>query len=307
MASTGLRREEGIGLAVAVVLHAAVLAALLVRPPHRAVVIPPQRIEVTISDEAALTSTSPDPFKAAAPDSGPEVGEPVPEPEVAPAPPPPPLPVAAPPRAIEAPKPRVAAVPVPRVVPRPAPPKPVERPKPAAKAAPAAPPQRRSSAIDSIVAKPSRAAAPARPATAAPKKAGSSSFADAFKEGVPGASVPEGTGKPAATVGQAERVSLAQAVLRQVKPVWQGRVPEGVNADRIVTVLSIELNRDGSLARKPAVVSQSGIDDSNRTQAARHAEEAIRAVQLAAPFRLPPELYEGWKKLPPLRFRKSMP
>lgn len=307
MASTGLRREEGIGLAVAVVLHAAVLAALLVRPPHRAVVIPPQRIEVTISDEAALTSTSPDPFKAAAPDSGPEVGEPAPEPEVVPAPPPPPLPVAAPPRTIEAPKPRATAVPAPRVVPRPAPPRPVERPKPVAKAAPAAPPPRRSSAIDSIVAKPSRAAPATRPATAPPKMAGSSSFADAFREGVPGARAPEGAGKPAAAVGQAERVSLAQAVLRQVKPVWQGRVPEGVNADRIVTVLSIELNRDGSLARKPAVVSQSGIDDSNRTQAARHAEEAIRAVQLAAPFRLPPELYEGWKKLPPLRFRKSMP
>ena len=321
MASTGLRREEGIGLVIAVALHAAVLAALLVRPPHRAVVMPPQRIEVTISDEAALTSTSPDPFSAAAPDAGPEAGDPAPPPEAAPAPSP--LPVQPQPRAIEPPRPepRPVATTAPRVIPREpvarptSSPKPVQAkplPKPVATHAPA--PQRRASAIDSIVARPAPARAPGKAATPAParnavstpRKAGSSAFADAFKDGLPGAKAPTGTGKPAATVGPAERVSLAQAVLRQVKPVWQGRVPEGVNTDKIVTVLSIELNPDGTLAKRPVVLSQSGIDDSNRAQAERHAEEAIRAVQLAAPFKLPPELYEGWKKLPPLRFRKSM-
>jgi hypothetical protein len=78
-----------------------------------------------------------------------------------------------------------------------------------------------------------------------------------------------------------------------------------VDSDKLVTILSIELNPDGSLAKTPIVIGQEGINDSNRPQAKRHAEMAIRAVQLAAPFDLPPELYDSWKKLPPLRFRKS--
>ena len=41
-------------------------------------------------------------------------------------------------------------------------------------------------------------------------------------------------------------------------------------------------------------------------QAQRHAEEAIRAVQLSAPFELPADQYDLWKSLPPLRFRKNL-
>lgn len=43
------------------------------------------------------------------------------------------------------------------------------------------------------------------------------------------------------------------------------------------------------------MVRQSGVTDTNRPQAGRHAEQAIRAVQLAAPFDLPEEYYEAWK------------
>jgi hypothetical protein len=28
-----------------------------------------------------------------------------------------------------------------------------------------------------------------------------------------------------------------------------------------------------------------------------HQEQALKAVRLAAPFRLPPDLYDGWKSL----------
>jgi hypothetical protein len=54
------------------------------------------------------------------------------------------------------------------------------------------------------------------------------------------------------------------------------------------------------------VVRQEGITDSNRPQAARHAEQAIRAVQLAAPFDLPPEFYDKWKRIRAWRFDRKL-
>jgi hypothetical protein len=51
------------------------------------------------------------------------------------------------------------------------------------------------------------------------------------------------------------------------------------------------------------VIEQRGVTASNRPQAQIHAERAIQAVKLASPFRnLPPEFYEQWKWLRPLRF-----
>lgn len=73
-----------------------------------------------------------------------------------------------------------------------------------------------------------------------------------------------------------------------------------------MTVLSFNLNRDGSLAGTPTVVRQLGINDTNRTQAERHAEQAIKAVRLAAPFDLPVEYYDAWKRVSAFRFDKRL-
>jgi hypothetical protein len=54
------------------------------------------------------------------------------------------------------------------------------------------------------------------------------------------------------------------------------------------------------------VVRQEGITDSNRPQAGRHAEQAIRAVQLAAPFDLPDEFYDAWKRVASFRFDRKL-
>ena len=71
-------------------------------------------------------------------------------------------------------------------------------------------------------------------------------------------------------------------------------------------MLSWELNPDGSLKGRPQVVSQTGITDSNRPQASLHAERAIRAVQLAAPFDLPEEFYDRWKRIRSWRFDRRL-
>ena len=137
------------------------------------------------------------------------------------------------------------------------------------------------------------------------QRGGSDSFADAFRRGAPN---PQATGASdsaaARTFGDAERASLAQAINRQLKPHWSA--PSGVDAEKLITVLTWELNPDGTIKGRPSVVSQSGITDSNRPQAALHAERAIRAVQLAAPFDLPEEFYDRWKRIRDWRFDRRL-
>jgi hypothetical protein len=129
-------------------------------------------------------------------------------------------------------------------------------------------------------------------------------FEEAFRPAPDAPSRPANPGNPAARFGPAEQASLEQAINRQLKPHWSA--PSGVDAERLVTVLAWELNEDGSLKGPPRVVSQSGVTDSNRPQAPLHAERAIRAVQLAAPFDLPPEFYDKWKRIRTWRFDRRL-
>lgn len=303
MASMALTREEGLGLAISIAGHAALLAVLLLRPAADNVVIPPERVEVTISEEVGLTSTSPQPKAQAAPDEAPELGEaaPAPEPEPAPLPPPPaprviepPKPV--PPRPVVKPQPKK---PEPRRIearkPEPAkPPKPIVREAAKPKPSPAKPSPPKPSAIDRL-AKPSTRQAPAAPTKAAtpPKQAGGTRFAEAFKSGTPGATSPAGTGAPAATIGPQQISALNAAISRQLRPHW--KPPQGAEAELLVTKVRFRLNRDGSLAGEPQVVATSGQTEANQPQVARHQEQAVRAVKLAAPFDLPEALYDAWK------------
>lgn len=297
----GLSKQEGAGLAIAALAHAGLLGFLMLSPPGKTVKPPPQRMEVTFSDEMADQSTSPDPMAEAAPDVAPELGEPQPEPVAQPQPlPEPPKPVPAPPQPKPVPAPPKPA-PAPQPQPRPAPPKPAP-PKPSPpKPAPAKP----------APAKPAPAkAAPAKPGDESPRRrpdapTGASRIGSDFLKGIPGSTKP-GTAKtaPASVAGPEVKASLASAVARQVKAHWVG--PQGVDIDKLVTVLAWDLNPDGSLVGRPRVVSQTGITPANEAQAKRHAELAIRAVQLAAPFELPSEYYDNWKRISAFRFDKRL-
>ena len=112
MAATALRREESLGLALALVGHAAVIAWLVWQRAPAPIVLP-ERMTVTISEDLGPVSTAPQlQPEEAAPDRGPVIGEA----------PPPPAPLAKPEPAPPQPLTRSAA-------PQPA--------KPAAKAPPA--------------------------------------------------------------------------------------------------------------------------------------------------------------------------
>ena len=74
-------------------------------------------------------------------------------------------------------------------------------------------------------------------------------------------------------------------------------MPQGVDTELLVTVLRFDLNPDGSLAGPITVVRQEGVNDANRAQAGLHRDNAMRAVKLAAPFPLPPDYYDTWKRV----------
>ncbi len=272
MALASLRTDERIGLGVAVLLHAALVAVLVIQPGKDEVPPLPERMTVSLASDVSLASTAPEPVAESRAAIAPTLSD---EPEVTP-----PVELAQP-EPIPAPKP-VATTPPPR----PAPTKAADQPR--AKASPE-PPRRR----------PDRPAA--KPAT---KPTGGSRIGADFLPGAGASTNTSETRLPASQIGASAKASLAQAIARQLRPHWTA--PQGVDAEQLVTVLAFDLNPDGSLAGRPRVVSQSGETPSNAPQKDLHAERAIRAVQLAAPFDLPPEYYEAWKRVTAFRFDRNL-
>ncbi|MGX7952077.1 energy transducer TonB [Tsuneonella sp. HG249] len=245
-----LRREERIGLGIAVVLHLALAAAFLGQSSKRAVVPPVEKMTVNLASEVGLEAEAP---------------EPVPESRAAIA-------------AVLAPEPAPVSEPQPVVEPRPAPPRP--QPVPRATAAPKPKPT-------------SSSTAPRRRPDAPSKPAGGNRVGSDFLAGSGESTKTSETRVPASKIGASAKASLFQQIAKEVRPRWQP--PSGPEVEKLVTKLRFRLNADGSLAGRPEVVRQTGETDTNRPQAGRHAEQAIRAVQLAAPFDLPEEYYEAWK------------
>lgn len=277
-----LRKEEQLGLAIAAAAHLALLGALAFSASRQPAHVPvPERMVVSLADEISLTSTSPNPSQesnaAVAPTLAPSFAPP-PEPEPAPQPKPEPRPEPRKPEPKPTPKPvpKATQVPQPKPAPKPQPkpaPKPAPKPSPAAKPAPAA-------------------QASAKPQ---PKPAGGSRLGDNFLAGTSTGERSDARGAPAAAFGPAERASLASAISRQLRPYWNA--PQGVDVEKLVTIVRFRLNPDGTLNGEPRIFSQTGETASNASQKGRHAELAIRAVKLAAPFELPPEFYQQWKTL----------
>jgi hypothetical protein len=270
MGTLALRNDEKIGLGAAVVLHAALVGVLAMQTMRSEVSVFPERINVSLATEIGLEAASPDPVSESRAAIAPTLSE-----DPAPAP--------------EAAKPEPAA----RVAPTP--------PRPAPKTAAQQPaPSRDRSRPDRT---PPKQTTTTPPKQAAAKSGGGSRIGDDFLSGSGSSTTATETRAPAAKIGAAERASIGQALARQVKPHWTS--PQGLDVDLLVTLVDFDLNPDGSLKGRPRVRSQSGVTDANRAQAARHAENAIRAVQLAAPFKLPDEYYDAWKTVRGARFDRN--
>ncbi|MBX7501645.1 energy transducer TonB [Qipengyuania sp. YG27] len=256
MERTGIRHEERTGLVVAVVLHLALVALLVVQGLFPAPVIePPQRMTVSLAEDVGMAATAPDPVAESRASTAPTM-----EPNPAPAP--------------------AQDQPVQPQVERPVPPR-VQSPVPPPKAAPDPRPRRR----------PDPPRTQAQPKSS--QRSGGSRLGDNFLEGAGSSTSTSETRVPASQIGNAAKASIIQAVARQIKPHWEP--PNGPEVEKIVSYVRFRLNPDGSLSGRPEVVRQTGVNDTNRAQAGRHGEQAVRAVQLAAPFDLPEEYYEAWK------------
>ena len=92
------------------------------------------------------------------------------------------------------------------------------------------------------------------------------------------------------------QASLQRAVRDQLRPYWKS--PTGADADQLRTLVTVRLSRTGAVL-DVGDVQTTGITPSNRAQVKLHQEQAVRAVRLAAPFRLPAEYYEAWKVIRP--------
>ncbi|RVQ68728.1 hypothetical protein EKN06_00385 [Croceicoccus ponticola] len=259
-------REDRLGLGIAIGLHVLLLLALAIWEKDAPTMSEPDRIAVTVSDEIALESTSPNPSADPAPSVGAEIGEPEPPSQAQ-------LQVQPTPRDVVEPRPALVPAPAQKAIPSP--------PRPAPKAA-------------------TKPAPKAQPTKQAPSRG--SRIGNDFLAGSGGSG--SDAEQPAQKAGPLTAASLSSAISRQLRPHWTA--PQGVDADKLVTVLAWEMNRDGSLKGRPRVVSQSGVTEANSAQKDRHAELAIRAVQLAAPFELPDDYYDTWKSVREFRFDRRL-
>ncbi len=263
MGTLALQSDEKIGLGAAVVLHAALVGVLAMQTMRSEVSVFPERINVSLATEVGLEAASPEPVSESRAAIAPTLSDkPAPAPEVA--------------------KPEPAA----RVAPTP--------PKPTPRTAAQQPvPTRDRSRPDRT---PPKQAATTPPRQSAAKSGGGSRIGDDFLEGKGSSTTTTETRAPAATFGAKEAADLRSAISRQIKRNWSA--PNGVDAELLVSVVRWQLNQDGTLKGRPTCrTNPNSITESNRPQSSLHCERAIRAVQLAAPFKLPEQFYTRWDDL----------
>lgn len=266
MEARAFNNDEKVGLAAAVVLHGALIAVLLMQAVRSEVSVFPERMTVSLATDVGLEAAAPDPVAESRAAIAPTLADqPAPAPETA--------------------RPERAERAAPTA------------PRPATRTATSQPTRDRSRPDRTPAPKPSAAAAKAA------EKGGGSRIGDDFLAGSGSSTTTTETRAPASQIGASAKASIGQALARQVKPHWTA--PQGLDVDALITLVDFDLNPDGSLKGRPRIRSQSGGNESNRAQAARHAENAIRAVQLAAPFDLPEEYYEAWKSVRGARFDRN--
>jgi outer membrane biosynthesis protein TonB len=286
-------RAEAAGFGIAATGHVALLVALSVgfAASQNAPAPPVRSIEVSFAEEVALVSAAPEPTieppaQSMAPEAGPPE-EPAPAPEPEPAPPQPqPEPAPAPPQPRPQPKQAAPAPSREKAAPQPA------REQPAPKQKAAAPPTVK---------------APAAGAGEAQRPPRGSRLGPDLLRGIGRDPSPATESRPTGAVMSAQAAAdIGSAITRQVQPCADRQVNPGPGANRIATEINLRLNRDGSLAQRPTVGRQTGIDEENRRYAERVADLAVATFVGCSPLRgLPLELYDvpnGWRNFT-LRYR----
>jgi len=274
-------RREGAGIGVAVIGHVALFGVLSVGflATPNPVKLEATPIEISITDEVGLKSEAPVINREAPAEKLAEVPGPVEPDTPPPAPQPDPQPIARP----DPTPPKSAPAPAPK-----------PQPKAEPKKAPTPPrPDSRTQAQTNAAQSKAQPKSARQPVTQTGRLTGLlDGLTDQQSKG-------KATTPQASQIGDAAKSALAAEVIRQIKPFW--KPPSGADSDKLRTRVIVRLNERGAIVGTPQV-QQTGVTPSNRVQAELHRERAIRAVELAAPFKLPPEYYEAWKVIRPLLY-----
>jgi outer membrane biosynthesis protein TonB len=328
-----MERAERNGFAVAIVGHVLLFGALSLGLLTARVPKPPvaDTMDVMLTDKVGKISAAPKiateaPATSEAPTQGKpeESAPPPPAPKPEPSPPPPkpapPNPTPAPPKPEPRPQPRPEPKPVPNPEPKPEKPKPAP-PKPEKAKPDKAKPEKATdqSAPSASKAKPT----PAKKAGGLPsdflsdlpgdkagkgkaEKAKGSRLGNDFLKGISAdKSNSKSTAPRAAAVSAASMNGLIALIAAKVKPCYNPPAG-GADSGSITTVLSIRMNKDGSVA-SVTPGAQNGVNGSNQAYARQMADAARRAVLRCSPITgLPADLYEGgWDDFD-FRFRPEM-
>ena len=161
----------------------------------------------------------------------------------------------------------------------PTPARPVEAPSPAPSVRPTPPPPQR--------------ATPQKPAQRV------SRIGDDFLKGIADSSASASEARPAAaTFDSRAKVSVGQAILRQVKPCADRQPYIGEGANQLRMTVNLRLNRNGRLARPPSILNISGDSDLRGRYGELLEDQVRRIFAQCTPLRLPAELYDtptgGW-------------
>ena len=251
-------RGPRVGLGVALLLHAAIVAATLFTWQHKLEIAdqspPTVPVDlVTIADKTNIAPTV-------------QQMQPKPAEETPPPQPAPPTPTPPPPQAEAAPEP-APAPPVPKPSP---PPKPLLKPVPAAPTP--APPKPKSDDFADLLNKLTKPAATPRNAR----------VADRTVKGI-GAM-------------NAMTMDLVDALKNQIAQCWNP--PAGApHPERMIPVFQLFLNPDGSVAQPPQLSADSAAAAASDPFMRAAAEAARRAIYTCAPYKLPADTYSTWRDI----------
>lgn len=155
--------------------------------------------------------------------------------------------------------------------------------------------------VEALTPAPSAKPTPPRPQRAAPQKPAQrvSRIGDDFLKGLADSSATASEARPAAaTFDSQAKVSIGQAILRQVKPCADRQPYIGEGANQLRMTVNLRLNRNGRLARPPSILSMSGDSDLRGKYGELLEDQVRRIFAQCTPLRLPAELYDtptgGW-------------
>ena len=138
-----------------------------------------------------------------------------------------------------------------------------------------------------------------RPAPSKPAP-GVSRIGDDFLKGI--ADSPSKSAAPAkpaaATFSATARISVGQAILRQVQPCADRQPFIGEDANKVRLRVNLKLARSGRLTRPPTILGMSGDPDLRAKYGDLLEDQVRRIFAQCTPLRLPAELYDtpngGW-------------